>query len=197
MIELTIFRHGETDWNAEHRFQGHMDIPLNNKGREQAIALGNLLCERRIEAILSSDLSRAMETAERVAQICGGIPVVTTTLLREAFLGDAQGKTLAEIEVAFGPILWKRWRSNDVTDADVSYPGGESGNQVMTRSFEAMEKFIVQNPQYRKIGISTHGGVIRRVMQRILPSGSHPVAIPNTVAYRLEYESGQWYSKDL
>jgi len=183
---LFLFRHGETDWNVQERFQGHIDIPLNDKGRAQARALVSTLRKSAIEVILSSDLSRAVETAQIVAEALE-IPVFQDVAIREAHLGKAQGLTRAEIEGQFGVEIAHRWRSSRVTDADISYPGGETGIQVIQRVFETMEKFLKAHP-YKSIGVATHGGVIRRVMQNILPPDSPSVPIPNGVIYKIQYD---------
>lgn len=187
-----VFRHGETDWNAQERFQGHLNIPLNDKGREQARALVPVLKQEGVEAVLSSDLSRAHETGWIIAQALG-IPQHKHVGIREAHLGEAQGLTRHEIEARFGEELARRWRSWHVTDADVFYPGGETGTQIMERVFGTLEEFVA-GFEYERIGIATHGGVIRRMMQRILPPGSEPVPIPNGVLYHvtLHPASGRW-----
>jgi broad specificity phosphatase PhoE len=102
--------------------------------------------------------------------------------------------TYDEILTQFGEDVTGSWRSDLPTDADVSYPGGETGNQVMNRVFATLESFIAREPSYNHIGVSCHGGVIRRIMQRIRPPGSGPVLIPNAVLYRIGYtlESGEW-----
>ncbi len=188
---LFIFRHGETDWNVEGRFQGHLDIPLNDVGRSQAQALGMRLKQHKLEAILTSDLSRSKETAEIVGRICG-IPVFEDARLREAHLGQAQGKTYEEISLHFGEELLKRWRSHNLSDADVSYPGGETGIEVINRTFLALSEFMEKD--FSRVGIATHGGVIRRLFQKLQPPGSAPVPIPNTILYQFSYDtqSREW-----
>lgn len=185
--KIYIFRHGETDWNRESRFQGHIDVPLNDTGRQQAEELAYKLTDKSIEAILSSDLGRARETAEICAKILGHVPVHIDERLREAHLGEAQGKTYDEIKAHFGEELTKRWRSAHPTDADVSYPGGESGKQIILRSLSAVEDFLLRE-NLSIIGVATHGGVIRRIMQSILPPGFNSVPIPNCVLYEIHYE---------
>jgi broad specificity phosphatase PhoE len=189
MKQFYVFRHGETDWNAEGRFQGHIDIPLNDRGREQARGLIPRLEPYGLQIVVSSDLSRAHETARIVAEGLG-IAVRTDPGLREAFLGQAQGLTYDEILEQFGEDVTGQWRSDLPTDADVSYPGGETGAQVMSRVFAALARFVELEPAYDHIGISCHGGVIRRIMQRIRPPGSEPVRIPNAVLYRIGYDLG-------
>lgn len=188
--QVYVFRHGETDWNAEGRFQGHIDIPLNERGRVQATELLERLRPHGLDAVLSSDLSRAHETGRIIAHGLG-IPIFTDAGLRESFLGEAQGLTYAEILLRFGEDVTGKWRSDHPTDADVSYPGGETGAQVMERVFAAMERFLTSpaHSAYGRVGISCHGGVIRRIMQRLRPPGSDPVRIPNVVLYRIEFDS--------
>jgi broad specificity phosphatase PhoE len=187
MTTLFLFRHGETDWNAEQRFQGHIDVPLNSTGRAQARNLIPFLRENSIEAILSSDLRRAVETAEIIAAELQ-VPVIQDPGLREAHLGLAQGLTVEEIQAKFGIELVSRWRSSKVTDADVSYPGGETGTAILERVFHALTRFLESN-SHSRIGIASHGGVIRRVMHRLLPPHSAHVPIPNGVVYQLHYDS--------
>lgn len=191
MREVILFRHGETNWNREERFQGHIDIPLNETGREQATQLIPRLRTLGITAILSSTLTRAIETAQIVADELK-VPIFQDQDLREAHLGEAQGLTRTEIEQRFG-ILAKQWRSWAVSDADVFYPGGETGSAVSLRAFAAIERFLNLHP-FVRIGVATHGGVIRRIMQKVLPLGSDPVPIPNGVLYRLHFDpsTGTW-----
>ncbi|MCM0605476.1 MAG: histidine phosphatase family protein [Xanthomonadaceae bacterium] len=185
--KIYIFRHGETDWNKESRFQGHIDAPLNDEGRKQARTLALKLKDKSLEAILSSDLSRAHETAKICTVELNHIPIHIDERLREAHLGEAQGKTFDEIKSHFGEELTQRWRSAHSTDADVSYPGGESGKQIINRSLAAIEEFL-QRESLSIIGVATHGGVIRRIMQSILPPGFTSVPIPNCVLYEIHYD---------
>jgi broad specificity phosphatase PhoE len=87
---LLLVRHGETDWNAEGRLQGHTDMPLNDLGRRQARALADELAGDGIEAVYSSDLARASETAEIVAERLG-LPVGLDPDLREKDWGTWEG----------------------------------------------------------------------------------------------------------
>src|SRR5947199_3660663 len=96
MATLLLIRHGETDWNAEHRWQGHADVPLNARGREQAKALAEELAPEGIDAIYASDLSRARDTAEIVGERLG-VPVVLDPDLREIDVGSREGLTGEEV----------------------------------------------------------------------------------------------------
>jgi broad specificity phosphatase PhoE len=96
MTTLLLIRHGETDWNAEHRWQGHADVPLNAHGREQAKVLAEELAPEGVDAIYSSDLSRARDTAEIVGERLG-VPVVLDPDLREIDVGSREGLTGEEV----------------------------------------------------------------------------------------------------
>ncbi|MBX6395401.1 MAG: histidine phosphatase family protein, partial [Alicyclobacillaceae bacterium] len=89
-IVICLVRHGETVWNREQRLQGHQDIPLTDKGREQARAVARRLSTEPWDLVYSSDLSRARETAEIIAKHCG-VRVVTDPRLRERFYGRFEG----------------------------------------------------------------------------------------------------------
>lgn len=196
--EFFIFRHGETDWNRQERFQGHSDIALNSVGFAQARSLIDPVTLCRLDLIYSSDLTRAVQTAETVAGPLQ-LEVRCDPRLREAHLGKAQGKTRDEIEKEFGRELASRWRSSHVSDADVAYPGGESGQAIIQRVFEALEEFAIRHPRNR-IGISTHGGVIRRIFQKIQEGGPKIwVPIPNGIIYRIRYDldSRTWRHHDF
>lgn len=190
-MKFFLFRHGQTDWNKEERFQGHIDIPLNETGKMQARALVEPLRATKIELILSSDLSRARETAEIVARGLG-LSVISDPRLREANLGEAQGLTRAEIENRFGLELAARWRSWKVSDGDIFYPGGETGRSVYERTYAMLEEFAKAHEKTLTVGVATHGGVIRRMLQPLLPEGSPPVPIPNGIIYELEYMHSKW-----
>jgi broad specificity phosphatase PhoE len=95
MTTLLLVRHGETDWNAERRWQGHADVPLNERGRDQAERLAEELENARVDAVYSSDLSRARETAEIVGARLG-VPVVLDPALREIDVGSREGLTWPE-----------------------------------------------------------------------------------------------------
>src|SRR2546421_12731333 len=96
MVTLLLIRHGETDWNAEHRWQGHADVPLNERGREQAKALAEELAPEGADAIYASDLSRARDTAEIVGERLG-LPGVLDPDLPEIGVGSRAGLTGDEV----------------------------------------------------------------------------------------------------
>lgn len=183
---IFLFRHGETDFNREHRFQGHLDIPLNDEGRAQAARLQPTIRRLGLEEILSSDLCRAHETA-RIASADLKLPIISTPGLREAYLGDAQGLTAEELELKFGEALVSRWKSPYRSDADVSYPGGETGREVLERVLRTLSAHLAHTGASR-IGIATHGGVIRRVVRSLIREHEAPIPIPNGIIYPLQWD---------
>ncbi len=118
MTTLLLVRHGETDWNAARRIQGSTDIPLNETGRAQARATAEVLAERFADAapiVVSSDLSRARETAEIIAAALGVPGPQTYPQLRERAYGVAEGLTIDEYHERFGA-----WDRENVPDAETS-----------------------------------------------------------------------------
>jgi 2,3-bisphosphoglycerate-dependent phosphoglycerate mutase len=178
---LFLFRHGETDWNREGRLQGHIDTPLNATGLAQAHALGESLRPHRLDAVLSSDLARARATAEIVATAIG-VPLFIETGLREVDVGAAEGLLWAEAKIRFGEGLTERWYS----DGDVAFPGGETGITTRMRGLRALRRFAAAHP-YRRIGVSTHGAMVRQLMKHALPSGTH-AGIRNAALYVFRYQ---------
>ena len=179
---LFLFRHGETDWNREGRLQGHTDSPLNSTGLAQAQSLAEGLRPHRLDAVLSSDLLRAWTTAQIVAEaLC--IPLVGEPGLREANIGAAEGLLWADARRRFGETLSQRWFAEE----DVSFPGGETGRELRMRGLAALYRFTASHP-YHRIGVSTHGGMVRQLMKHALPPDSPPVPVRNTVLYVLRYE---------
>ena len=184
-ISIYIFRHGETDWNVQRRFQGHTDIPLNENGRSQAKELGKVIKDLNLEVILSSDLSRAVETA-KIATDGLNIPIIKTKNLREAILGEPEGKLRDEIIQQYGQESWERWLSSDPADMDFAYPGGETKTQQVKRILDFINDHFQKNPQMKTVGISTHGGTLRRLIYHCDGAPPH-ITVPNCSLFLLEF----------
>lgn len=157
---IIMVRHGQTDWNLEKRYQGHQDIPLNETGREQACNLALMLQQEPIEAVYSSDLSRARETAEIIAAPLS-LSVDLDTRLREMSFGIWEGQTFTEIYRDY-PHEFEEWFRHT---SDFIVPGGESVNQVLER-FQAFLADIASRHTGTVI-LLTHGGVIRSFLFNI------------------------------
>ena len=181
MHHLFLFRHGETDWNYERRLQGQTDIPLNATGRVQAADLARRLGPYGLEAIVSSDLARALETGRIVARSLA-IPLHPEPDLREASLGDAEGMLIDEAKARFGSELVE----GRVADDRLQLPNGERGLAVRARALAAVRRFVEAHG-YRRIGVSTHRGVMRQFLKHALPEGPIPRS-RNGAHYVMEYE---------
>jgi broad specificity phosphatase PhoE len=128
MAKLWLVRHGQTNWNVEGRWQGQANPPLNTTGCEQAQALVNELTDVKFEAIYSSDLQRAFETALAVARD-KGLPVQVDLRLREINLGAWEGMLGSEIAQKY-PVLWSERENNPLNSHS---PGGESVMELAQR----------------------------------------------------------------
>jgi len=179
---LFLFRHGETDWNRAGRLQGQTDTALNATGLAQAQALTERLRPHRLDAVLSSDLERAWTTARIVAEGLG-VPLIGAPGLRETSIGEAEGLYWPEVKSRFGEALTERW----FTDDNAAFPGGETGLETRSRGLAALHRFVLEQP-YRRIGVSTHGAMVRQLMRHALPPGSPPAKTRNTVLYILRYQ---------
>jgi broad specificity phosphatase PhoE len=169
---LLIVRHGETDWNAERRWQGHADVPLNERGREQARVLADELTSHRIDAIYTSDLSRARETADIVSARLG-VPVVVDPALREIDVGPLEGLTAEEAKAFEG------WH-------------GEPIESHSERIMRALCRIAEAHPRGRVLAV-THGGSMRRVHEHL--EVEH-VPIGNCVVWPCAHEDGILRSLD-
>ncbi|MET0961837.1 MAG: histidine phosphatase family protein [Noviherbaspirillum sp.] len=158
MTEIFLIRHGETAWNAERRLQGHLDIPLNEEGRRQAAALGRAMAGESIDAIFSSDLSRANSTAQAVAEV-HGLPLQTDPALRERCFGAFEGLLYEELEGRY-PEAHAQWR---VRDPHARYPDGERRAETFAefaqRAVDAVCR-IAESQRGKRIVIVSHGGVL-------------------------------------
>lgn len=168
--EIVVVRHGETEWNANKRIQGHLDIDLNDVGRQQAVAVAERLAgESKISAVYSSDLKRAVETAETIASRCGGLQVIQDPNLRERHLGDLQGVVYGEAPT----IKTKAYEALQSHGRDVEIPGGgESLNQLYKRCTASLQTIATKH-QGERVVVVTHGGVIRALHQRASIGKSH------------------------
>lgn len=196
MKQIFIFRHGETDWNKAGRMQGHVDIPLNETGRTQALALQRYFASHPVEAFLSSDLKRARETAE-IARGDLKVPHEIDPRQRETNLGDAEGLTHTEIALKIAPDAWLNWASSEPHHTHFSFPNGESKHEHMLRVHGALLDYCSKTP-YSTIGMCSHGGSMRRLITAILPDRREPIMIPNCTLYEFNYtpEKGLWL-KDI
>ena len=155
MKTLYIVRHGETEWNKIGRYQGITNVPLNENGIAQAKACGNALKDVHFDRILSSDLSRALVTAETIR---GNrqLEIKTDERLREINFGDWEKLLFTEIEERWPGLIDQMYRRPDI----VKVPNGESFQEVQDRAWSAVSDFLNENNEDETILITCHGGTI-------------------------------------
>ncbi|MFC5513586.1 histidine phosphatase family protein [Massilia jejuensis] len=163
---IALIRHGETAWNAERRLQGHLDIGLNAEGRRQARALAASLAGERFDVLVSSDLSRASQTAKALGD-ASGLPLYIDGRLRERCYGGFEGLLYAEIAERF-PQAFAAWQARDV-DGQLP-PGqnkGETFRQFYDRATDAVFGWAADNPG-KSLAIVAHGGVLECIYRAAL-----------------------------
>ena len=162
MGTLLIVRHGETEWNAAGRIQGHTDIGLSDRGAEQARSLGQRLSGLSIDAAYTSDLKRTSETA-RLALGDRSIALNETPMLREYHKGEFEGMTMTEIKAQF-PDEYPKYLEKDL---DYSPKGGESTRVVSARMAEIIGEIKSKHLDETVLVVS-HGGALRAAMVSLL-----------------------------
>jgi len=185
LIRLLLVRHGVTEWNQAGRYQGHHDISLTDLGREQARQLGVRLTSEDIDAVYSSDLSRARETASLAMQARDALPIFETPALREMSFGAWEGLRHDEVARKF-PDDWSAW----VRDQISARPsGGESLGDLRSRLADFYQSVApppkvkgeprdwftyraagqaVNSEDSRTLLVVTHGGPVRVLLTLLL-----------------------------
>ncbi len=150
---ICLVRHGETDWNLNRRYQGWEDIPLNETGQEQAQLVAEAIARGpRWDAIFSSPLSRALETARAIAGLSGFDRIVEDPDLRERSYGEAEGMTADEREAAWPGL--------------VEWPGLEQLDVMTARAMGALERVAERHAGERALVVA-HGGLINAVLHQV------------------------------
>lgn len=183
---LLAIRHGETAWNRDTRIQGHLDIPLNELGQAQAQRVAAALRGDVVDAIYSSDLARARQTAEAVAAATGA-PLRVDPALRERAFGIFEGCTWAEIAERW-PEQSERWRRRDL---DFAAEGGETLPRFYARCVSAVERLAAAHPG-QTIAIVAHGGVLDclyRAGSRLPLQAARSWTLGNATINRLLYST--------
>ena len=163
MTKLILVRHGETERNSGARLQGgKSDLSLNDRGRKQARYLGLALKDEKLEAVYSSPLKRALDTAEAISAH-HLLKVQTDPALAEIDMGFIDGLDLAQVKES-QPDFWKRWREEDYS---VALPGGESVRQVQQRAWGAVQGIISRHRE-GSVVIVSHAIALQTVITAIL-----------------------------
>ncbi|WP_030159314.1 histidine phosphatase family protein [Streptomyces sp. NRRL S-244] len=160
--KIVLWRHGQTSWNLERRFQGSTDIELTETGVAQARRAARLLASLKPAAIVASDLRRASATAAELAAVTG-LPVTHDAALRETYAGEWQGLTHEEIIAKYGEqyAAWKRGEP-------VRRGGGELETEVADRAAPVVLEHAGRLPDGGTLVVVSHGGTIRTTIGRLL-----------------------------
>nr|MCU0494196.1 histidine phosphatase family protein [Chloroflexaceae bacterium] len=150
-MRMIIVRHGESEWNRIHRYQGQIDSPLSELGLRQADALGQRLKKEEMSHIYTSPLQRAALTAKAIAAFHPGVPYTEEAALLEIHHGEWQGKYANEIAEEYGEGL-QEWRKHPTRS---QMPGGESFSNILKRTLDFKERVIEQHPDQTLV-VSTH-----------------------------------------
>jgi len=190
IVQIVLVRHGATDWNLQGRCQGSTDRDLSDVGIRQADQIAELLSEQEINAIYSSSLRRAQQTAERISQP-HKLPVLIEQDVRELDHGELEGLTFNEIKANYGDFL-VRWRSEP---AEICVPGGERLADVAERAWNGLNQIVQRHADAERILVVSHNFPILGIVCRV--SGTHlneyrtfhldPCGIT-----RLKYNGGDW-----
>jgi broad specificity phosphatase PhoE len=178
-----LARHGETEWNRAGRWQGKTDVPLSDVGRAQAHALKERLRDRGIARVYASDLGRARETAEIVAEALGLLPVILDERLRERGFGCFEGLTRAESEHRH-PAAWTRY----LADRRSTPPDAEPQPEVVSRMVTALTDIATGTAQGSEgaVLVVSHGGAIRSFIHAV--TGQSPPPLDNGAVFVARFE---------
>ncbi|MFC2059146.1 histidine phosphatase family protein [Chloroflexota bacterium] len=165
-MRLILVRHGETDWNRQHRIQGLGDLGLNEKGKKQAEALARALKNEKLSGIYASPLRRAQETARAIASF-HQLEVVTFDGLKELDAGDLDGLTMDEMKNRHGKFLGE-WLADA---SEVRLPGGSSLAELQDQVWAAIEDIMDRHrgeDENEKVAVVTHFFAILCIICRAL-----------------------------
>ncbi len=166
MPTLVLVRHGESQWNLENRFTGWVDVPLTEKGRQEAIKAGEKLKGIKFDKAYTSVLARANETLGAILRETNqtNIPIEKDAALNERHYGDLQGLNKAETAKKFGDEQVHIWRRS----YDIAPPNGESLKDTAARTIPYFDKKIVPDLKAGKnILIAAHGNSLRSIVMHL------------------------------
>lgn len=191
MTRISFVRHGETDWNVELRMQGHIDLPLNARGEAQARAVGRYFSDESAVALYSSDLLRARQTAQPIAESLG-LTVQLLPALRERHFGRCEGLVFSEILAQYADDA----QAMLSRDPDYAPPGGgESRRQHQQRVLTCIDH-LVHVHAGQSIVVVTHGGVLDLIYRRVHglpPDAPRDYPIANAGINRVSILGAQWH----
>lgn len=187
---LYIVRHGETDWNVAKRIQGHSDIPLNQVGEQQAKKLRKIFKNIHFDAVFSSDLSRAKQTAE-LAMLEREIAVQTTQLLRERNFASLEGSNVDDF------LKLEKLRSNLAKEQQLIHrlvPDMENDKEVISRTIQFLREVAIGYAG-KTVLVVSHGGIMRTLLAHLgFTDEKHPITkIENTAYIKLRSDGVDFF----
>lgn len=191
--KLCLIRHGETTWNAERRLQGHTDIPLNAKGVQQARQMAQAIKNTKLsfDALYTSDLKRAADTANAIVELFG-VEARVDGALRERHFGALQGLTIQE-----APLLQPAiWQAHIARDLEHELGGGESIRQFAIRVQTVLDKIQEQHTG-KTILLVSHGGtldMVYRIASKQALKAERVASVPNASFNWIAYQEGKGWS---
>ncbi len=189
--ELYLIRHGESLGNRDRRFLGHTDLDLTERGYEQAKCAAAFFEDIHIDAVYSSDLLRAFNTAKPIAD-SKGLTVIPEKDLRELFAGSWEQMTYEEIPLSF-PKIWSDWQNANVPD--LRAPEGESFSELLERVESTLLRIAKEN-EGKAVAIGLHATPIRLMMNKLSGRGIEELYmtpwVANASITKLVFKNGEF-----
>lgn len=176
-LELIIVRHGQSEGNRDRMFTGHGPSPLTARGREEARAVARRIAEKPVDALFSSDLPRAVQTAEPIAELTG-VPIIQDLSLREKHFGDLTGMRFADLEAQHPDV----WRGLLARDPRFQPPGGESHHECRARMSGFLARLFASRSSGRVVLVS-HGVAINHLLYSLM---STPPDAPPAMVFQID-----------
>lgn len=189
-MRLILVRHGETTWNAEHRIQGQRDCPLTPRGYEQIKKVAEFLKDEKIDVAYSSDLQRAVTTAEEILKYHPNCKLIKDRELREMSYGALEGMTIPDTE-EFKPGIWEK-RSKDRWN--FLCPGGENYLIMFKNRIAPFLKHVLNLDEYNDILVVAHRGPLRVIIGKMAKATEHEISdikFNHNCVYFVEYNNNK------
>jgi len=161
-MQLILIRHGQTDWNKEYRVQGQSNLPLNESGIAQAEATAHALKDEKVEAIYSSPLSRAFETAQAVSEL-HRVEITPLTELQEMDVGETDGLYYPDLKTKYADFF-RLWT---VDAPSARFPGGETLPELQERCWGAILNIIAKNHRDTVV-VTSHFFALLTILCKVL-----------------------------
>ncbi len=199
MPKLVLVRHGQSFWNLQNRFTGWVDVPLTEKGKEEAFKAGELLKDIRFQVAYTSDLSRAQDTLKIILEVIGlNIPVIKNQALNERDYGDLTGLNKDRAREKYGKEIVHLWRRS----YDIPPPNGESLKDTAARTIPFLERAILGDIAIgNNVLVVAHGNSNRSIvmhLENLGPDEIVKVELPTgqPIVYDLD-ENGKVLNKEI